>query len=203
MFDDDSQRGGDLSWGEPDWQPLINLAPEHLEDFMWMYSTELEDGAVLHAYKHWWTRCYIFLDRTGRAFTYTERGRYRQVDALRLLDEVLAGADREIEPRYLARDDALDDHSAIKWAPSAARHGISQQRARFVLEHRCLHLVEGGSAGEGDREPAVVFLGEDRKGVALELTAVELEDDRLLILTAMPLRDSYRRPYEEAIEWRR
>jgi hypothetical protein len=202
MFDDDSQRGSSLSFDEPNWQPLTNLAPEHLEDFMWMYATELEDGAIVHAYKHWWTRCYLFLDRTGRAFTYTDRGRYRQVDPLRLLDEVLAGADRDIEPRYQARDDVLDAYEAIKWSPSSGRHGVSRQRARYLLGHRCVHLVGGENVGES-REPVAVFLGEDRKGEALELTCLELEHRRLLVLTAMPLRDRYRGPFEEAIEWQK
>lgn len=33
--------------------------------------------------------------------------------------------------------------------------------------------------------------------------AVELEDDALLVIHAMPLRDRYRKQYEEAKKWRR
>jgi hypothetical protein len=33
--------------------------------------------------------------------------------------------------------------------------------------------------------------------------AVELEDENLLVIHAMPLRDRYRKQYEEAMKWRR
>ena len=49
----------------------------------------------------------------------------------------------------------------------------------------------------------LVFLGDDEEGIALEVMAVELEDDALLVIHAMPLRDRYRKQYEEARKWRR
>jgi len=49
----------------------------------------------------------------------------------------------------------------------------------------------------------LVFLGDDAKGTALEVMTVELEDDTLLVIHAMPLRDRYREQYEEAKKWRR
>lgn len=51
--------------------------------------------------------------------------------------------------------------------------------------------------------PRLVFLGDDEDGVGLEVMAVELEDDSLLVIHAMPLRDRYREQYEEARKWRR
>lgn len=49
----------------------------------------------------------------------------------------------------------------------------------------------------------LVFLGDDEDGLALEVMAVELDDDSLLVIHAMPLRDRYRKQYEEAKKWRR
>jgi hypothetical protein len=33
-------------------QPLLDLLPEHIDDFTWMYAVELEDGTRIEAYKH-------------------------------------------------------------------------------------------------------------------------------------------------------
>jgi len=49
----------------------------------------------------------------------------------------------------------------------------------------------------------LVFLGDDANGVALEIMAIELEDESLLVIHAMPLRDRYQEQYEEATKWRR
>lgn len=49
----------------------------------------------------------------------------------------------------------------------------------------------------------LVYLGDDEEGIALEVMAVELADDALLVIHAMPLRDRYRKQYEEAKKWRR
>jgi hypothetical protein len=43
-----------------------------------------------------------------------------------------------------------------------------------------------------------VLLGDDAGGVALEVIGIELEDESLLVIHAMPLRGRYRRQYEEA-----
>jgi hypothetical protein len=52
-----------------------------------------------------------------------------------------------------------------------------------------------------DRDPRVVLLGDDAGGVALEVIGIELEDGSLVVIHAMPLRERYRRQYEEAKEW--
>ncbi len=44
--------------------------------FMWMYATDLPVGLTLHAYKHRWTRCYIFLTEDGQAFEWAACERY-------------------------------------------------------------------------------------------------------------------------------
>jgi hypothetical protein len=48
-----------------------------------------------------------------------------------------------------------------------------------------------------------VFLGDDMEGIALEVMAIELEDEGLLVIHAMALRDRYREQYEEARKWRK
>jgi len=85
-------------YDEPEWGPLLELAAEHVDEFMWMFEVELESGLRLHAYKHIETRRYLHLDKEGRAFVYIwpdeikdedEPGSYREVDPKRLLDLVL------------------------------------------------------------------------------------------------------------------
>ncbi len=86
-----------LDADEPVWQPLLDLASDHIDDFMWMFAVELEDGRRLEAYKHWWTRRYIHLALDGRAFAYEYSGRfggggpswYREVDPTEHLERVL------------------------------------------------------------------------------------------------------------------
>jgi hypothetical protein len=99
---------GESSHGDaPEWQPLLNLASRLIDDFMWMFSVETNDGRTLQAYKHWWTRNYIHLDGTGAAFVYRDDGRYEQVDAFWLLDIVI----RRI-PAYPWDPDELDAEPA-------------------------------------------------------------------------------------------
>jgi hypothetical protein len=85
-------------YDKPDWEPLLELAPDHVDEFMWMFEVELESGLRLHAYKHIDTRKYLHLDKEGRAFVYIwpekirdddEPGSYREVNSRRLLDLVL------------------------------------------------------------------------------------------------------------------
>jgi hypothetical protein len=80
---------------EPNWQPLLDLVPEHVvEGFMWMYRTELDDGSVVHAYKHSETRRYVFLGEDGRGYTYCRGGRYQIADPERQLRYATRGVER-------------------------------------------------------------------------------------------------------------
>ncbi len=81
--------GDSIQGDTPNWQPLLELAPEHIDDFMWMFEVELVGGTRLHAYKHWETRRYLHLSLDGRAFVYCEPSSYREVDPGWLLDLVL------------------------------------------------------------------------------------------------------------------
>lgn len=68
-----------------------------------------------------------------------------------------------------------------------------------MLEQDCIHLVEAPRMKAAhQRDPRHVFLGEDWGGMPLEVMAIELEDETLLVIHAMPLRDRYRFAYEEA-----
>lgn len=90
-----------LSVDSPTWEPLLELAPDHIEDFMWMFDVELDGGLRLHAYKHRWTRRYIHLADDGRTFAFLadwenldDEGVYREVCPECQLRLVLAGAER-------------------------------------------------------------------------------------------------------------
>ena len=86
-----------LSSYEPVWEPLLDLAPNHVEDFMWMFEVELEDGRRLHAYKHWWTRRYIHLTSKARAFVYEEPHHYREANRVWLLQLVLPSGQQLVD----------------------------------------------------------------------------------------------------------
>lgn len=92
----------------------------------------------------------------------------------------------------------------LRWARSATKHRISRERSRYVIEHCGLRFEESPSANApASPDPRVVLLGDDADGVALEVMAIELEDNSLLVIHAMPLRDRYRKQYEEAERWRK
>jgi hypothetical protein len=86
----------------------------------------------------------------------------------------------------------------LKWARAATKHRISRERSRYVIEH-CGLLFEEEPPAEAPAGAStrLVFLGDDAKGTALEVMAVELEDGSLLVIHAMQLRGRYRKQYEE------
>jgi hypothetical protein len=73
----------------PDWRPLIDFAPDELPDFMWMFRDFLEDGTVIEAYKHVWTRQYLHLDAKGRGYVFIGGASYEEVDPRALLRDAL------------------------------------------------------------------------------------------------------------------
>jgi hypothetical protein len=77
----------------PDWAPLLWVVndPEVVACFMWMGAVALDDGRVLHLYKHQLTRGYLHLDREGHTFEYTESDRYRPCSTFGMLAAVLRG----------------------------------------------------------------------------------------------------------------
>ena len=78
--------GDDIQGNHPEWGPLALVAPDMMDDFMWMYEVVLEDGVRVHAYKTRTTRRYLHLDRYGRSYSYLPDGRYRRTEAPSLTD---------------------------------------------------------------------------------------------------------------------
>lgn len=92
----------------------------------------------------------------------------------------------------------------LKWARAATKHRISHERSRYVIEHCGLRFEQEPPASSPvDASVRLVFLGDDEDGLALEVMAVELDDDSLFVIHAMQLRDRYLKQYEEAKKWRK
>jgi hypothetical protein len=196
------------NYDRPDWGPLAKLAPEHLDDFMWMFEVELEGGTRLHAYKHWETRRYLHLDHGGRAFVYIwnddltadDDGRYEEVDPEWVLRLVL----KEEKAATFLRQNVASKFRRIRWARSAGKHRVARARAKFIIDRCRLYFTEPPPSDSPDTaDPRLVYLGDDPRGRALEVMAVRLDSDTLLVIHAMELRDHYRLDYEEAKRWER
>lgn len=191
----------------PEWGPLVRLAPAHVNEFMWMFEAELEGGLRLHAYKHRETRGYVHLDHGGRAFVYIwDEGRpededalYEQVDPHWLLRLVL----ERPRDRGWVRREVISDSRRIRWARSASRHGVTRRSIRFALARCPMLFTEDTLDPDPDEPPErILVLGEDEKGRPIEVMAVHAEDETLLVVHAMRLRDGYRAEHEEAKRWR-
>jgi hypothetical protein len=192
----------------PEWEPILNLAPDHIDDFMWMYAVELSDGTRLQVYKHYWTRNSLHLDNEGRAFIYVGTERYEEVNAEWLLPRVLkehlrtkaSVCDSFVRHNYEANDLALD------WARSATTDRISRESSRHVIENCGLRFWRRPPRRAPDfdqRDDQVLFFGDDPDGVALEVFAAWLAEGELLVIHAMKLRDRHLGLYEEAKQWQR
>lgn len=187
----------------PEWEPLLNLAPDHVVDFMWMYAVELTDGTRLQAYKHYWTRDYLHLSEDGRAFVYVPKTRYEEVNPPWLLMRVLR---RELDPslRYSVRQNAWPEEARFSWARSATKHRISRERSLYVIERCGLQLVDRHwNPANSGVDQRIYFLGDDLEEVALEVVAAELDEEEFTVIHAMELRDRFRGLYEEARSWAR
>jgi hypothetical protein len=109
MGDVHTQRGERRHQDMPNWQPLLDLLGEELTgDFMWMFEVELDNGTLLQAYKHWYTRGYIHLAADGRAFVYESRRRYRRAPVADVLAAVFVA-----EPGL---NGITDEQIARSWA---------------------------------------------------------------------------------------
>jgi len=77
---------------------------------------------------------------------------------------------------------------------------VPRVQSAYVIEH--CGLVFHVPPAAGQRDERLVFLGDDERGVALEVMAVELEGEAMHVIHAMGLRKRYRPQYEEAKRWR-
>jgi len=196
-------RGRTLKVDAPEWEPLLNFAPDHVEDFMWMETVQLTDGTRLQAYKHYWTRRYLHLSEDGRAFVFVPKTRYEEVNPPWLLMRVLR---TELDPelRYSVRQNVWPEEARITFARSATKHRISRERSLYVIDRCGLQIVERQwkpTHARPDRR--VTFLGTDLEGVPLEVMAAEREEKEFLVIHAMDLRDRHRGLYEEARLWQK
>lgn len=194
-------RGRLLPVDAPEWEPLLNFAPDHVVDFMWMGTVQLTDGTRVQAYKHYWTRDYLHLSEDGRAFVYVPKTRYEEVNPPWLLMRVLR---KELDPslRYSVRQNIWPEEARIGFARSATKHRISRERSLYVIEHCGMQFIDRqqkpANLGIDER---IYFLGNDLEDVALEIVAVELEEDEFTVIHALELRNRFRGLYEEARSW--
>jgi hypothetical protein len=196
-------RGKILRVDAPEWEPLLNLAPDHVADFMWMGTVQLTDGTRLQMYKHYWRRRYLHLSEDGRAFVFVPKTRYEEVNPPWLLMRVL-GKELDADLRYSVRQNVWPEEARITFARSATKHRISRERSLCVVERCGLQLVErqwNPSSARPDRR--VVFLGVDLEGVELEVMAAERDEEEFLVIHAMDLGDRHRGLYEEARAWQK
>lgn len=84
-----SKRGETLPDFDPNWEPLLTLARIYVDEFMWMFRVELRGGTLLEAYKHRWSRRYLYLCADGRCFGYRGDGLYRQIEVQEVFDRVV------------------------------------------------------------------------------------------------------------------
>jgi hypothetical protein len=191
-----------LSVRDPEWEPLLNFAPDHIGDFMWMYAVALTDGTRLQAYKHYWNRAYLYLDNEGRAFIYAGKERFEEVNPPWLFTRILGV---ELEDRYSVRQNVWPEDPRVSFARSATRHRISRERSLYVITQCGMQFVERRRSENWGQGPdkRVFFFGDDLEGVALEVTAAENEEEEFTVIHAMNLRHKYLGLYEEAKEWRK
>jgi hypothetical protein len=196
-------RGRILKVDAPEWEPLLNLAPDHVGDFMWMGTVQLTDGTRLQMYKHYWTRGYLHLSEDGRAFVFVPKTRYEEVNPPWLLMRVLR---QRVDSglRYSVRQNVWPDEAEIRFTRSATKHRISRERSLYVIEHCGFQIVERlWRPNASDADQRIGFFGDDLEALALEVMAVERSEEELLVIHAMNLRNRFKGFYEEARSWRK
>jgi hypothetical protein len=186
---------------DPIWEPLLELLPEDIDDFMWMGEVVLTDGTQIQLYKHYWTRRYICLDLGGRTFVSPAEDRWEEAEKP---DWILQAVFRFRESRGdIVRRNEWIESEKVGWARSATKHRISRQRALHVIRHAGICSREGEYTDEWHGDPRFVFLGPDAEGCRLEVVAIAPEDGSLMVIHAMPLRERWQGWYVEAEKWRK
>ena len=92
----------------------------------------------------------------------------------------------------------------MRFANAAFKHGITEGQIRHVVEY-WQPPFSIASASAPTRE-VLLFVGEDRRGVRLEVIAVEEEgphgESELLVFHAMRLQPAYGHYYQEILRWK-
>jgi hypothetical protein len=194
------QAGTEPSGLRPDWRPLLDLAPDEVPDFMWMFRDFLEGGIVVEAYKHRETRQYLHLDAGGRAYEFLgglEDVHYEEVDPVALIEKAL----RNCEPRAnIVRQNEWIDGDRIEWARSATRHRISRLQTLSAIQHAGV-CFDADAGRQGDRR--LYFFEYDEDERPLEIVAIEREARSLLVIHSMIVRDKFEEKFTEALRWRK
>ena len=195
------QRGKFTDRREPIWEPLLEILPEDIEDFMWMGEVALTDGTQIQFYKHYWTRRYLLLDLGGRTWIQKADDRYEEAeDPGWMLNLVFRFGDTRGD--IVRRNEWIDD-DRISWARSATKHRISRQRSLYIVRHAGICFRDTEDDDEWRADPRFIFLGPDEELCPLEVVAVAPEDGSLLIIHAMPLRERWRGWYSEGLQWQK
>ena len=92
-------------------------------------------------------------------------------------------------------------YTGFSWTAGSRKHRVSRSQVRFVVHEARVTFVRPAAPPQRPDE-ALLFVGEDESGVAVEVVGVELADGRLRVIHAMTMRSSYQRLYEEARSWR-
>lgn len=87
----------------------------------------------------------------------------------------------------------------ITFARSATKHGVKRSASLHVVERAGVYFTLASRSGE--RDPRVLFVGDDDVGRPLEVIALALDTGSLLVIHALPLRERFRTQYEEAMKW--
>lgn len=124
----DNVISGEVSQAEePDWEPLRQLVGMELADwFMWMFEIELDDGTIVHAYKHIATRGYFHIGMDRRVFVYRTGGFYEEYDPVRAIDLVFMEWERYLTERH----DPVAIRRQLDRARKAASARVSRQTVR-------------------------------------------------------------------------
>ena len=81
----------------------------------------------------------------------------------------------------------------IRFTKSAREQRVGRARAVYVVEHAYAVVRQT----RPDQPEVVMFLGDDKTGRALEVGAVEVSEDLLLVIHVMDLRQKFRGSYEQ------
>jgi hypothetical protein len=71
-----------------------------------------------------------------------------------------------------------------------------------VVDHCGLVFIEEAPPGASVPDDRLLFLGDDARGVAIEVMALEMDNDDLLVIHVMKLRARYEAQYVEALACR-
>lgn len=92
----------------------------------------------------------------------------------------------------------------IRWTRAARKHRIARSLVQYVIEHCGLVFrLASPAVSAATATDRLLYLGDDSTGVPLEVMAVELGQDEVLVIHAMPMRSKYQAQYEEAQRWQK